>query len=232
MATLNKFVYNIQNIIGRGESNTDDRTLTNRQVAFWIEYYRSKIINEFTNYGKNIHPQLVQDLGIVPLVEVDATDSDCPEVQWGCTVKKAIIPKIVDFPSNRALSFVGKINKFEPIIMGTADTDYYKSKTRFGKILTRATLINQNLYINTSESDVDISYINVRGVFESPSEVNSYSEQGCEPKCYDPQKDEYPLTLNMYSYIVENILGKELGWTQQSINDEIGNAREDFRAAG
>ena len=232
MATLDKLAYNIRNIARNGQGNSDDDRLTISQIKFWISYYRAEGVLQTTNYGKDIHPQMVQDLGIVPLVEVDATDSDCPTVQWGCTIKKVVVPKFVDFPKDRAIVFVGKIDKREPFILGNADTDYFKSATQFGKMMSRVTVIGNNMYFQLSKRDLDLEYVNIRGVFENPTEVNQYATSGCEPACFDDAKTEYPLPLNLYVYVLTNILQKELQFTEAAVNDELNNARKDNQKMG
>jgi hypothetical protein len=215
MATLNKLAYNIRNIANRGQGNSDDERLQISQVKFWIQYYRADGINQFTDNGKNIDPQLIQDLGVIPLVEVDKTDADCPDVQWGCTVKKVVLPKFVGFPLGRAVSFLGKIDKRTPFIKGDANTEHFKSQTRFGKLLSRGSIIGQNYYLELSKNDADLEFMNARGVFEDPTSVSSYAVKGCEPKCFDDGLDEYPLPLNLYVYVLTNILQKELGVSNQ-----------------
>jgi hypothetical protein len=232
MATLDKLAYNIRNIARNGQGNSDDDRLTISQIKFWISYYRAEGVLQTTNYGKDIHPQMVQDLGIVPLVEVDATDTDCPSVEWGCKVKKAVVPKFVDFPKDRAIVFVGKIDKREPFILGNADTDYFKSATQFGKMMSRVTTIGNNMYFQLNKRDLDLEYVNIRGVFENPTEVNQYATSGCEPACFDDAKTEYPLPLNLYVYVLTNILQKELQFTEAAVNDELNNARKDNQKMG
>ena len=232
MATLNEYAYNIRNIARSGQGNSDDDRLTIKQIKFWIQYYRAEGVNQFTDYGKDIHPQMVQDLGIVPLVEVDATDSDCPDVAWGCTIKKVSIPKFVNFPKDRAVVFVGKINKRTAFQLGSADVDEFKAETQFGKVLTRVTMIGTNMYFQLSKNDADIEYVNIRGVFEDPTKVDTYATAGCKPACFDDAKSEYPLPLNLYVYVLSNILQKELQWNEQAVNDELNNARKDNQKIG
>ncbi len=228
MATLNQLAYNIRNIANRGQGNSDDEKLKISQVKFWIQYYRSDAINQFTDYGKDIDPQLVQDLGIIPLIDVDKTDSDCPNVNWGCKIKKIVLPKFVGFPKGRAISFLGKIDKVTPFVKGDSDTEYFKSETRFGKIMSRGFVVGQNYYLELSENDANIEYMNVRGVFEDPTSISTYAKAGCQPKCFDDDIDEYPLPLNMYVYVLTNILQKELNFSEQALNDELNDAREGY----
>jgi hypothetical protein len=232
MATLNELAYNIRNIARSGQGNSDDDRLTISQIKFWISYYRSEGILQTTNYGKEIHPQMVQDLGVVPLVEVDATDSDCPTVQWGCKVKKVVVPKFVDFPKDRAIVFVGKIDKREPFILGNADVSYFKSATQFGTMMSRVSMIGDNMYFQLNDRDSELEYVNIRGVFEDPTKVDQYAVAGCKPDCFNDATSEYPLPLNLYVYVLSNILQKELQWNEAAVNDELNNARKDNQKIG
>ena len=103
MPTLNEFAYNIRNIGRAGNSDTDDEKLKISMIKFWIKGYRAKFIHELTFAGKLIDPQLVQDLGAVPLVEVDQADSDCPDIEWGCKVLRTEIPKTSPIPDKTLL---------------------------------------------------------------------------------------------------------------------------------
>jgi len=232
MPTLDQYAFNIRNIARGGQGDSDDERLNIKQVRFWINGYRASGIFEITDYGKDIDPQLVQDLGVIPLVEVDKADSECPDVEWGCKIKKVVLPKLVDFPDLRALSYVGKINKQSPFVVNFPDTANYKAATRFGKLSNRCFLIGQNLYVILVGDDIDMQYINVRGVFEQPQEVVGYSTEGCEPRCFDPAVDDYPMPARLYEYTLTKILRNELNWTAQAVNDELNNGRLDNAKIG
>jgi hypothetical protein len=232
MPTLDQYAYNIRNIARGGQGDSDDERINIKQVKFWINGYRSSGMFQITDYGKDIDPQLVQDLGIVPLVSVDKADSQCPDVQWGCTIKKVVLPKLIDFPNLRALSYVGKINKQSPFIVNYPDVAAYKAATRFGKLSNRAFLIGQNLYLTLVGDDVNLEYINIRGVFDEPEMVEAYPSEGCEAKCYDSSVDAYPMPFRLYEYVLTSILRNELNWTEQAVNDELNNARKDNAKIG
>ena len=76
--TLSELSYNIKNIAKGGQGNSDDDNLNIRQIEFWIRAYRARGILQTTDFGKAIDPQMVQDLGCMPLEEVDMADPDCP----------------------------------------------------------------------------------------------------------------------------------------------------------
>lgn len=231
--TLSELSYNIKNLAAAGQGNSDDATLNIRQVEFWIRAYRASAILSWTEYGKSIDPQMVQDLGCVPLVEVDMADPQesgdncvvCPE--WGCTIKKIDIPKLIDFPYNRGVLYVGKIDKRTPFILDSADVSIFKEHTAFGKQMNRAYLIGNRMYFRLYGNDRDIEYVNIRGVFEDPAKVYQWVKPGCEPKCYNPLVDEYPMPLSMYDYVTSNILQKELNITIKTMDDKLNNAKDE-----
>ncbi len=231
--TLSELSYNIRNLAAGGQGNNDDSALNIRQIEFWVRAYRAKGILTTTDYGKSIDPQMVQDLGCIPLVEVDMSDpqdsgEECPVCpEWGCTIKRIDIPKLVDFPYNRGMVFVGKIDKRTPFILDAADVSQFKEATAFGKQMNRAYLIGNRMYFRLYGNDRDMEYVNVRGVFEDPATVYQWVKPGCDPKCYDPLKDEYPMPLSMYDFVTTNILQKELNITMQTQEDELNNAKDE-----
>jgi hypothetical protein len=227
MATLDEHAYNIRNIIRANQGNSDDERLNISQIKFWISAYRAKGVFDITEYGKQIDPQLVQDLGVLKLKSVDKADSECPKVEWGCTVKYIDIPKIVDLPHNRALVFVGLIDKQTPIIIDNSDVHVFKRATKFGARFNRAYFINNKLYIITREEDNSIKYINVRGVFEDPTKVTVSDAENPKGRKFDDAVDEYPMPMRLYEYVLTSILRNEFQVSMQTINDELNNGRQD-----
>lgn len=225
--TLDHYAYNIRNIARGGQGNSDDESLNIKQIKFWINSYRASGLFQTTDFGKEIDSSLLQDLGIVPLEDVDAADSDCPDIKWGCIIKKVVIPKLIDFPNLRALDYVGLINKQKEFLVNYPSVASYKNETRFGKLQSRVYLIGTTLYFLLSKADEDIEYVNIRGVFENPEDVFFYQAKGCEQKCYDPSKDDYPIPSRLYEFILTSILRNELNWNAQAIDDELNNAKDD-----
>jgi hypothetical protein len=219
MASLNELAYNVLNIARGGLSSDDDR-LNIRQIKFWIRYYRSYAILNFSQSGKKIDFQLVQDLGCITLEDVDK--ADCPSVLWGCNVKKAAIPKLVDLPNDKGLIWVGLVDKQTPIIITSPNVVHFKKHQRFTGDMRRAYFIGGNIYV-TDPFNEDICYINVRGIFDDPKDVCYTTSDG--NSTYIDDDDDYPLPNYMIPFIIENILEKELNVSINSINDETNDAR-------
>lgn len=226
--TLNHYAYNIRNIGRAGQGNSDDDSLNIRQVKFWVNAWRAVGVLQRTEYGKSIDPQLIQDLGCVPLEEVDMSDPNCPVCpEWGCKIKKITLPKIVDFPYNRGIVFVGKLDKRTPFIIDSADTSIFKEATQFGNLTSRVYMVGNTMYLKLTNKDKGLKYINVRGVFEDPSSVSKYSTPGCDPVCHDDSVDEYPMPLSMYDFVTKNILMTELNMTLKTEEDLLNNAKSE-----
>jgi hypothetical protein len=220
MATLNELSYNILNIARGGLSSDDDR-LNIRQIKFWIRYYRSIFIKKNVLESNIVDAQLIQDLGCLKLQELDK--ADCPANLWDENIKRVEIPKLVDLPSNLAITFVGLIDKITPIILNPADVVYFKQHQRFTNDMRRAYFIGKYLYV-TDPFNEDICEINVRGIFDNPEEISYVGQDGIEVCWNDDQ--EYPIPLSYASIITSTIMERELQMTVQSTNDETNDSRE------
>jgi len=236
MATLDEWAYNIKNLARAGQGGSDDDTLGIRQIKFWIQGYRAEGIEQLTDYGKDIDPQLVTDFGVLKLEEVDKSDSECPVgVDWGCTIKKVKIPKLVGLPRDRALLFIGKIDKQSGFVRDHANVHEFVKETRFGRMFNRYYLVGNTVYIELRKKDANLCYINGRGVVEDPSKVDVHvlNEEGeCVTTCWDDAINEYPLTMKLYRFITTSILQTELGMTLQTVNSLLNNAQNEIQVAG
>jgi len=235
MATLDQWAYNFRNIARAGAGNSDDDTLGIRQIKFWIQGYRAVGIEQKTNYGKDINPQLVSDFGILELQEIDQSDTvNCQGIEWGCKIMKVVIPNLVDLPKNRALLFIGKIDKQTNFQKDDANTHEFVSETRFGHLITRYFIVGTTVYIGLSKKDEGIKYVNARGVVEDPTQLKwiEENEEGeCVEVCFDDAVHQYPLTMNLFEFISTNIMQKELGMTLQTVESLLNNARNEIQTS-
>lgn len=229
MATLDMWAYNIRNIARAGLATSDDERLGIRQIKMWIQGYRADAIKRFTEAGKDIDPQLISDFGIITLTEIDEADAEaCQDIEWGCTIKKFTLPKMVDLPQNRAILFVGKIDKQTMFQRDEANVHYFVRQSRYGNLISRYFIIGQTVYVRLSKKDEGMLYINARGVAEDPStltHVVTAQDGTCTTVCYNDATDEYPLPMSYYPFIVKSILTTELGFTLQTADDLLNNAQ-------
>lgn len=222
MATFNEIAYNILNIARGGISSDDDR-LNVRQIKFWVEYYRARTIFEFTNAGRDIDPQLVQDLGCLKLQEVDK--AECNDITWEENIKKVGIPQIVSLPDDKGVISIRYIDKQKPIILTSSDVVHWDQFRFITNHEPRAYFIDNALYIQNPQQD-DLCFVNVRGIFEQPSKVETKDSSG-NTVCFDDEVDEYPLPMKLVNIVTEHIMSKELPRLVGSVNDELNSAREE-----
>lgn len=231
MSTLNHFVYNIRNSPMAGQANTDDNKLNPRQIEYWIQYYRAAAIKDMIKNRESIDNIFYQDLGLVPLEEVDMTDQNCSEyLKWGCTIKKVVIPAPVTESVSNAILWVGFINKIDPIAIANPNFVFARMKTMFGRNTNRCWLIGNTLYVGFNHRYKKTKYINIRGIFSDPTKAFTFSAEGCDPRCFNEDEDEYPLSESMYKKIVEDIFRKELFVYTNSKPDDVNNGRQDTKA--
>jgi len=233
MATLDQWAYNFKNLARAGQANSDDDSLGDRQIKFWIQGYRAVGIEQITDFGKNIHPQLLSDFGILELTEIDEADTAaCQGIEWGCTIKKTTIPKIVSLPDNRGLVFIGKIDKKTNFDRDKPDTAEFSSSTRFAHVISRYFIVGTTVYVMLSEKDKDIKYINGRGVVEDPTQLKwleGVAGEECTEICFDDAVHEYPMPMNLYEFVATKIMTKELGMTLQTVESLLNNARNEIQ---
>lgn len=227
--TLDHWAYNIRNIARAGLATSDDERLGIRQIKMWIQGYRADAIYRFTDAGKDIDPQLMTDFGILTLTEIDESDSAaCQDIEWGCKIMKVTIPKLVDLPLNRALLFIGKIDKQTMFQRDEANTHYFQRAARYGNLITRFFIVGNTVYIRLAKKDEGMLYINGRGVVEDPSTIThvvTAQDGTCTTVCYNDATDEYPCPMRYYPFIVKSILTTELGFTLQTADDLLNNAQ-------
>lgn len=228
---LNELAYNIKHLAHGGQGDSDDHKLNIRQIKFWINQYRASGIPQFTDFGKNISHNFFQDMGVVPLLDVDKSDSNCPVIPWKCEIKKVVLPKLVHLPEHRNL-WIGLIDKQTPIIPDDSNTHFFTVQSRFGGQFHRAYLIGNTLYVTVKEGYEAMEYINIRGVFENPEEVMNYSAAGCTPTVCNLDKEEYPMDSGLYEYVTKSILTTELNMSLQTVNDILNNNQFDGSKIG
>ncbi len=227
---LNEIRYSIINTAKGGGIASDDSRLSSRLVDYWIKYYRNFFIPEITDFGKNLMPELIQDLGCQTLTTVDKAEcvGALSSVEWDCDVKKVTIPSIVDLPKDRGLIYVGSIGKNEPYdIILSEQESVYKHRLLVSK-KPRSYRIGTTLYV-VHPNNYRLKYINVRGIFEDPTTVESCEVAG-NCACFDVESTQFPFPDTLVPKLVAMILERELHITERNIddliNDNVDNARK------
>ncbi len=193
MGTLNQLVSNLRNSTSQGRGNRG-QTFTNRQLEFWIKQGRNFLLSAQVTKDQTVNPLYEQDLGCLTLTTVDR--SECASYGWMEDVKKVVLPKVLDLSNNMGIPFFGLIDKRTRIYL--PDMNYgslndlmrYKPKNNM-----EAMIVGETVYVMGVGVE-KLCVVNARVLAEDPTLVKYYSEQGIE-RCYDPDKDEYPMPTNL-----------------------------------
>lgn len=225
MATLNELTYNLINII-RGGRIADDESISLKQIAFWIHYYRAMLIRQEYEKGRTINPDVIQDLGCVPVQLVDK--AECCEIQTNCYILKTVdpMPKGIEFYTRNAIEWVGTIDKKKNFPMQSIYRSNWKQYDKYTSNMETAYLLNGYIYIT---SNTTLEYINVRGVFENPEEAGEFNDCLTGSPCFS-WDSRYPIAAHHIPVINEMVLKKELLAGMHAPQDQDNDAANNLKS--
>tara|TARA_R110000744_G_scaffold157_4_gene529 strand:+ start:2858 stop:3550 length:693 start_codon:yes stop_codon:yes gene_type:complete len=210
MASINQLVFDVMEIV-RGQQISDDTDISEKQVIYQINNQRALWLKREQNKpGASIDSQIVQDLGCLELIEVDA--AECCTIELGCTVLRTRkqLPKFINFHSGLGITRVGPIHKLKlPFTYTNYDKAIYtaNAENKYSKGVL-AFLLNGYVYtIMTDPNMVHLTYINVRGVVEDPTALKDYKCDSEGTACFS-YDDEYPLNADLIPFIKEQVLAQ------------------------
>ena len=220
--TLNEIAYNLLNLVRGGRSNHDEH-ISLDQIKFNIKHYRTVFIRR--DYAKNgfSSRHTEQNLGCVDLMPVDATQ--CCQLPSDCAVYRSVkkIPKTVRYNFEEAITYVGDITGTNTIPMVNSNTIEWLPYDKFTKDKMKAYMIGDYLYIYNADG---LESVNIRGVFEEPRDAKLFDD--CDGGgCWDDDKNEYPISMDMLQLINQGILGGELGLLSGSFSDTKNDRQQD-----
>tara|TARA_R100000908_G_C3752176_1_gene146686 strand:- start:629 stop:1342 length:714 start_codon:yes stop_codon:yes gene_type:complete len=220
--TLDELAYNLLNLI-RGGRQSQDEHISLDQLKFNIKHYRAMFIRrDYAKHGFNSR-HIEQDLGCLELIKVDATKC-CNLPETGCDVYRTVkkIPKTVRYNFTEALSHIGDITGVGTIPFVPSNTVQWLPYDKYTKGKYKAYMIKDYLYIYNADG---LKYINVRGVFEDPSDL---AEFDCGPSsCYDDSATDFPMPMDMIERVNSGLLSKELSLLAGSFSDTVNDRAQD-----
>ena len=214
MPTASEIVFHLRNPPAGGQSNRE-YGFSDRELLFHYGVARSALIisRYFTQGGRqrdDITPQYQQDLGAVPLITCDITDT--LNLKWGVPIKKVAIPKVVDLPRNKGVVFFGMIDKLTTIQLNETSYGQLNNHARYKKRNgIWAEQISDTIYIYSKNDNVqDIPcFANIRVIADRPELVIRYDENGNQVP-FDWDNDQYPIDTAVaeacYRMVWEDIL--------------------------
>ena len=195
MATLNQIVATIKNVYSGGITKVDF-PFRDAQLAFIVDYH-SDILRKIDIDTKGyIDTTNIQDLGCMKLTKIDS--ADCSLVNFGTDIKYVDIPNVLQLKKTNGIEFFGSVDKQYIIPFKDPSIVGYDRYIRFPKkIGLSASQIGSRIYVRGANA-VNLCYVNIRGVFETPSQVYSCPSENTNPTCYD-WDCQYPLGQHLLS---------------------------------
>lgn len=229
--TEDDVIYDIMEI-ARGNQISDDTDLDGRQIMFIVNNQRHLMLrNEYNKPGRSIDHHVEQDLGCVKLIEVDSAECCDTTISTDCTILRTEnkIPNTIEFHHKTAITRVGPITKVSiPFSFIPFHRAQFFGEDKYAGNIVQAFFLNDYIYLITpTVQSAFLEYINVRGVFETPSDAVNFSD--CDgTACYDKATSTYPIQGWMYAYIKEQVL-RELGIALNTPKDVTGDSQEDLK---
>jgi len=220
MATIKEHVYAIQNILNQG-AKSDDSRLSNSLIEHYLNTVRALLlkreINKKQELGENNYQSFCLEL--TPTTFFDCT---CIPEEFGCTILRSKQP----LPSYISSKYKPAIDV--RFIDGTkVDRGSYTSYKKSNASLTSSStptwfIYNRYLYITHT---LRLKTILVRGLWENPSKLESYSNcENSKESCYDPSDDDFPIDTSLVSPMY-NLTLQHLTPAYQFPFDTENNAR-------
>lgn len=216
MPTLQNYADDVLNTLSGLLSSDDDRLL-NPQIAFWIGTYRQKLFAQYTDFGKNISPDLFQDLGQWELEPVDKAED--PGLIFGQKILRTVnpIPDIIKLPENRAIK-INALNKQTAFVWTTAENALYKTANSFAQAagVIWCYRIGQIVYVlDCTNNNMDLKWINLRAILSDPTQGNYYYSNG-NGIAFNINTSVYPLDRAYFDIIKAEIIAKEFNVSRQT----------------
>ncbi len=193
--TFQSLIFDVQNLITQF-LQPDDNKLSDRQVAFWINHYRSKLIKQALSKGEALSEWFYQTLPILEIEKVTTELGDC------LYRSKLPLPQPVFSNLRDMLSYVGPPE-------GSKNFDELKYQdlqfiefSKYAKRYPHYCIRDRYLYIYYPPTS-NLSKVMVRGVFEEPEKLGLYS-------AFTGFDFEYPVPGYMIDTIKKLIIDSEL----------------------
>jgi hypothetical protein len=198
MATLSELVYDLWEAVEI--EIQDDSVLDRRNLEFLIHKQRALWLRNELNKNRTVDEAIKQTISNIQLTDVTSDSGFAKKTS-------SRIPATIERHNNSC------ITKVYPSIYKTAKSinfvDYslipYTGNGRFNIDEVFATLISDEIYL-VSNKTIPYSQINVEGVFNDPTEVETFDDT-----------KEYPLQLWMWNYIKAEILKTDLPMLLKSL---------------
>lgn len=210
LGTLKTIIDDIM-LIARQNNISESEQLSEIQVESWIHQYRALLIKQDIDKGRDINPSYIQDITNVSLNIEQHQGAGLEGVGDNILVTSIEIPNTLDFHFKSGIVSISDLfgNEIQMMSEKRSNMQKYRKYTFYNY---SAFMKSKRIYIN---GPGDIQAVNIRGVFQNPTEVPSY----------DVENDIYPIPSNMIPVLKELIFSKE--FKVNLITDKQNNSNDD-----
>ena len=203
---LSKIIYTIQELRSKF-SQSDDNPLSDRQVLFILNYYRSFLIRQDMEKGRPLSPFIIQELTL----DLEKVDKGIGFVTKDMILRtKITIPKPIEGHMHDYLTYVGRAD-FEDRwtqldLQSLKSVSYTRHAGRFPRWFARENFI----YVKFPPTCTTTKVL-IRGVFEEPELVAKLA--GKILPLITGMEWDYPISNNMLSTIIRMLEESEFKFT-------------------
>lgn len=207
--SLNNIIDDILLIV-RNNNLSESEHLSRIQIEMWIAQYRSILIRQDLDKGRDINPMYIQTM---PCIHLDKVDTVAGKIEYKSNIE---LPKLIDFHFRTGLVYV-KDMYGNLIQLGHETKMKYQRYRKYTCGDYIAYIKNNRLYIEGSDNQLE--WVEIGIIAENPADLN---------ECFDPDS-EYPVPAHMIPIIKDMIFSKELNIMHQMPSDETNNSRDDMQ---
>lgn len=207
--SLNNIIDDILLIV-RNNNLSESEHLSRIQIEMWIAQYRSILIRQDLDKGRDINPMYIQTM---PCIHLDKVDTVAGKIEYKSNIE---LPKLIDFHFRTGLVYV-KDMYGNLIQLGHETKMKYQRYRKYTCGDYIAYIKNNRLYIEGSDNQLE--WVEIGIIAENPADLN---------ECFDPDS-EYPVPAHMIPVIKDMIFSKELNIMHQMTSDETNNSRDDMQ---
>lgn len=206
--TLNQLIDDIL-LEARNNQITESEKLSRHQIQLWINSYRAMLIKQDIDKDRQINPDYIQT------IEMHVTKHNYEGHDVYVTDDE--LPKLIDFNYQKGVISVKDL--YGNIIQMGSETKMKFQKYRKHTCDDYIAYIKHNRIFVQNQTNV-LEYIQIDIIAEDPTQYR---------KCYNPDKDEYPIPAAMWTTIKQLIFDRDIRIMQNEPSDVTNNSKDDLQ---
>jgi hypothetical protein len=224
--TLDAIITDLLLVI-RNSNISRTEEISPRQVENWVHQYRSKLLKQDIDKGKYPNPDYIQELGCIELESIEQLENSTVKTGEYIMRTTQVLPTTINLNHKSGILAVTTADGSDIQLIPQTRSNKQKYKKYTSQDLL-AYLKNNYLYIVSKNNPV--KYVNVRGIFEIPTDAAEFYNSCLEQNCYDINNDAYPLPTDMFPTLKEMIIKGELGVMVQAPSDESNDSKPEYKS--